>query len=56
MDRNQKPLGTKQVKPYVEPAAKWIMSQHGSLEKDKFISDKQYFAGMLQQYQQHGAT
>lgn len=51
LDRGQKPLGTKQVKPYVEPAARWMFSTYGALEKDRFITDKQYFATMLEQYQ-----
>ena len=50
MDRKQKPLATKQVKPFVEPVAKWMFSTYGALEMDRFITEKQYFAMILEQY------
>ena len=51
LDRDKEQLSPKQVKPYVELAARWMLSAYGALEQDRFITDKEYLATMLKQYQ-----
>jgi len=51
LDRNREPLTTKEVKPHVEAAAKWIFEKYHELDRNLFENDKNYFSSMLEAYQ-----
>jgi len=56
LDRNRAPLTTKQVKPHVEGAAKWIFQKYHAIDRNQFENDKNYFASMLEAYQQRDSS
>ncbi|ETO16118.1 hypothetical protein RFI_21238 [Reticulomyxa filosa] len=51
LNRNEKPLKSKSVLPYVEPAARWIFDNYGELERLQFELETNYFADILAEYQ-----
>jgi len=51
LDRTRDPLTTKQVKPHVERAAKWIFEKYHEIERLQFETDTNYFSNILEAYQ-----
>eukprot|EP01084_Bolivina_argentea_P246930 413159_1 len=50
LDRNRAPLSTKKVKPHVEQVALYIHTKYHPLQRDKFETNKNYFASILEDY------